>query len=495
MVEPDDMINRDEERAGLQALLNDGVPRLALVYGRRRVGKTHLLNRTWPREQVFYFTASETTEAQNRDALVEEIGRFLGETLPMGDYRSWRSVFGMLLEMRAPEPLVIVLDEFQYVGEQLTDVRRVASDLNALWERRRPSRPLVVVLSGSHVKTMEALVDAGALFGRFNYTTRIRPFDYWDAAQMVPGLSSRDQVRSYAAFGGTPRYLAAIKPAHPLDTNIATLLLLPQGEVRGLIESALTQERGLHDVLRYRAILRAIGTGSTSFSDIRSKAGLQETSETPVRLMLDKLQQLDYVGATRNIGAKHTSPYQYHISDPAFAFYYNFTARHETALARNAPLHVWNTFMREHFDSYIGHIFEWIAEQGYARLTGSLSLPAVSEWGRWEGQDRARQSLEMDIVAPLVDGRILTGGVKWNAQPLDAKWHYHHMQMLERLRHAGVPWAHEAAQPHAPIVWVAAGGFTDEFQAAVRRDRAEVYLWSLEDLYREHGEHGPQHSR
>ena len=233
----------------------------------------------------------------------------------------------------------------------------------------------------------------------------------------------------------------------------------------------------------------------TSFSDIRSKAGLQETSETPVRLMLDKLQQLDYVGAKRNIGAKHTSPYHYHISDPAFAFYYHFTARHETALARNAPLHVWNTYMREHFDSYIGHIFEWIAEQAYARFTGSLSLPAVAEWGRWEGQDRARQSLEMDIVAPLVDGRILTGGVKWNAQPLDAKWHYHHMQMLERLRQAGVPWAHEAATPHAPILWVAAGGFTDEFRAAVHCDRAEVYLWSLEDLYREHGDHGRQHSR
>ena len=101
----------------------------------------------------------------------------------------------------------------------------------------------------------------------------------------------------------------------------------------------------------------------------------------------------------------------------------------------------------------------------------------------------------MDIVAPLVDGRVMTGGVKWNAQPLDAKWHYHHMQMLERLRLAGVPWAHEAATPHAPLLWVAAGGFTDEFQAAVRRDRAEVYLWSLEDLYREYEERAPEHPR
>ena len=120
--------------------------------------------------------------------------------------------------------------------------------------------------------------------------------------------------------------------------------------------------------------------------------------------MLKKLEELDYIGARRNVGAKHTSPYHYYIADPAFAFYYEFTARHEAALARNAPLHVWTTYMRDRFDSYIGHIFEWIAEQAYTRLTAQLHLPAVSNWGRWEGQDRARQSLEMDIVAPLSMG-------------------------------------------------------------------------------------------
>lgn len=90
----------------------------------------------------------------------------------------------------------------------------------------------------------------------------------------------------------------------------------------------------------------------------------------------------------------------------------------------------------------------------------------------------------MDIVAPLVDGRVMTGGIKWNARPLEAKWHYQHMAMLERLVHAAVPWARDAAQPRAPLIWIAAGGFTDEFRDAARRDRHEVYLWTLEDLYR-----------
>ncbi len=101
----------------------------------------------------------------------------------------------------------------------------------------------------------------------------------------------------------------------------------------------------------------------------------------------------------------------------------------------------------------------------------------------------------MDIVAPLVDGRVLTGEVKWNTAPLEPKWHYHHMAMLERLRAAGQKWAHDAAKPEAPLIWVAAGGFTPEFEVAVRSEREEVYLWTLADLYSnpEHSSSQPPH--
>ena len=479
-----DMIDRQEETLRLQELLRDGAPRMALLYGRRRVGKTYLLNHAWPRDEVFYFTASETTEAQNRIALLEELSRFRDEAVPEEDYPTWRTVFRLLFDTRAPNPLVVVLDEFQYLGETLADVRRVASDLNAVWEQKRPARSFVVVISGSHVKTMEALMAGGALFGRFNYTARIAPFNYWHAGQMTPYADLRDRVRSYAAFGGTPRYLAAIKTRDSLNASIPRLLLNAQGEVRTLIETALIQERGLSDVSKYQALLRAIAMGSTLFSEIKSKAGLGDTAENGVRKMLEKLQDLCYVRGERNIGAKNTSPIRYRIDDPAFAFYYAFTARYEAALARHDPRRIWADHIKVDFDGYIGHVFERVAEQAYKRLSTSLSLPIVREWGRWEGKDHAKKSLEMDIVAPLMDGRVMTGGVKWNTSPLTPQWHYHHMTMIERLRASGVKWAHDAADPNAPIIWVAAGGFTPEFEAAVRSERKDVYLLNLADLYR-----------
>jgi hypothetical protein len=90
----------------------------------------------------------------------------------------------------------------------------------------------------------------------------------------------------------------------------------------------------------------------------------------------------------------------------------------------------------------------------------------------------------MDIAAVLTDGRVLTGGVKWNSKPLDRTLHIHHLEMLDRLAGSGVKWAHDAKRSDAPLLYVAAGGFTRQFEQAARASRDRVHLWALTDLYK-----------
>lgn len=482
MRDPDLIIDRGGEQQRLRELLAREQQQLVLVYGRRRVGKTHLLGRAWQDTPSFYFTAAETTPTQNRKALLAAFAEWSGEPIHVEDYPTWRSVFRLLLDFRSPVPLAITLDEFQYLGEDHRELKAVASELNAAWEMRRPPRPLVFVLAGSAVRTLEALNEGGSpLYGRFAWQCRLRPFNYWYAGELAGYTDARDRAYAYGIFGGTPRYLSAIDANRSVAANAMSLMLNPAGEVRELVRTALLQEQGLREIPKYVAILRAIGRGRTELNEIAQAAGLEP--DTALRDKLDRLMELDYVHAGRNLGAKSNERFRYRVADPAFRFYYDFVAPLESVLATQDAAVVWERHIGPNLDTYMGLIFEGIVEEAYYRLQGELDLPLVREWGRWEGVDRRRQPLEIDIASTLMDKRVLTGAIKWHRGPVDVDVHTRHMDMLDRLSQAGVGWAHEAKKQASPLLYVAANGFTDRFVQAAKATRDEVYLWTLNDIF------------
>ena len=476
------LIDRDEERARLRDLLATGVPQLVLMYGRRRVGKTFLLNRIWGDAPAFYFTAAETTPAQNRVALLVAFAEWSGQPLPIEDYPTWRSVFRLLIEYQSPAPFAITLDEFQYLGEDEEGLRGVASELNAVWEARRVERPLVLILAGSSLRLLERLNSGGSpLYGRFAWQCHLKPFAYWHAGQLAGFPALRDRALAYGVFGGTPRYLAAIDQRRPLAENIQSLMLDASGEVRDLVRTALLQEQGLRDIPKYQAILRAVGEGCTTLNEIAQSAGLEVG--TPLRDKLERLGHLGYVGSSRNFETTSRDPARFRLTDPAVQFFYRFVDPWESALATQGGRAVWKQHVQPNLDTHMGHVFERVAEEAWYRMQSALELPLVRAWGRWEGKDHRRIPLEIDIVARLTEGRVLTGAVKWNRAPIGVAVHTHHLDSLRRLSESGIKWAHEAQQQDSPLLYVAAGGFTPEFRQVATASRATVYLWSLDDLY------------
>ncbi|HYT70113.1 MAG TPA: ATP-binding protein, partial [Gemmatimonadales bacterium] len=476
------LIDREQELTRLRELMQEGRPRLVLLYGRRRVGKTFLLTHAWPAARTFHFTAAATTPEQNRRQLIDDLARWTRRDLRAEDYPTWRAVFRLLLDVRSPEPVAIVVDEFQYLGDDAAALSGVASELNAVWEERRRARSLVFVLAGSAVRTMEALAAGAApLHGRFAWKAELRPFDYWHAGQLAAFRKLRDRAYAYGVFGGTPAYLAAARPAQSVAANGARLMLAPRGEVRELVETALLQEQGLRDIPKYAGILRAVAGGHTELNAIAQAAGLP--LDTSLRDKVERLIGLGYVRATRNFGVKRTAPFRYYLADPAFRFYYQFVAPHEAALERSDAARFWRERVASALDTYMGGVFERMAEQAYTRLRDRHGLPLVGEWGRWEGKDRAGEQIEIDVVCELADGRVMTGAVKWNRRPVGVDLHERHVAMLERLAASGIKWAHGARAKTAPLIYVAAGGFARDFAGTVRKSRKDVFLWSLEDLY------------
>lgn len=480
------IIDRKDEVRELRRLARSEKAELALLTGRRRVGKTFLLTHAWEDESLFLYTASRTTAAINRRQLLGDLAGWSGLDLREEDHPTWRSVFHTLLDaagrFREEKPVAIVLDEFQYLADSTDGAADVASELNAAWERTTKVPPILLVLAGSAVGTMEALAGGGGpLYGRFSWHHTLRPFGYGHAAEMRPFPHARDRAIAYGVFGGTPRYLASLDTNEALEQNIIRLMLRPGGEVRQSVETALDQEEGLRDVSKYRAILHAVANGSTERNEIANKTGLK--NDTGLIHKLDVLINLGYIENRGNFDARPRDPVRYAVLDPSLRFYQQFVEPNASIIERYGPEKAWKSTVSPYLDTYMGLAFEAITRQAYDQLADSMHAPLVREWGRWEGTDRAGKSLEIDLLAKLVDGNMLSGAVKWNRDPVSPKLHWDHMDMLQRAAHAGKKWAHRAQEKDALIVYVAAGGFAPEFHAATAASDQRILTIRLEDMY------------
>lgn len=478
------LIDREAEAIKLRALLERGAPALALVHGRRRVGKTFLLSRLWPSEKVLYYSASSTTPAINRQALLQAASYWSGQELRIEDHPTWRTAFRTLFGLRSNEPIVIVLDEFQYLADGESGLSEVASELNAVWESGLSrSAGLLVVLSGSVVRTMQALAMGGSpLYGRLDAMLPLEPFDYYDAGLMVPQYSPRDRVRAYAAFGGLPANLAVVNDNLPLGENIVELLLSPHGVVRTRLLTEIDQEEGLRNTSRYRAVLASIGLGVRTIGEIAATMG--QRADTSLKRVVGQLEEMSYLVREVNFGASPKRGVRYRLADPASRFHYGIGLPAESAVAVLGPEAAWRVRIEpEAFPSYVGrHAFEDVARQACQRWGPCQGLPAVAEWGRWTGLDRSRREVEIDLAGRSLDGAMVTGSVKFRTRPADAKTYLDHVGALERLADSGHGWTQEALAPKSPFWFISAGGFAPSFHEVADPTRP-VICWTMDDLY------------
>lgn len=475
------LIDRTSEVAALRALTKRRKPALALLYGRRRVGKTFLLDHAWPKEQrVFYFLAADTTPDQNRIELLDELSRWSSRQLDPNDYRSWRNVFRLFVDLTEQGSLVVVLDEFQYLMGTGDDI---VSHLVAVWDRELKDRPLTLVLSGSQVATMERLERGdGPLYGRPDWVGKLRPFDYRDAARMIPRRTLRDAATLFGIFGGTPRYLAVIEPRDTIASRTMSSMLSTTGAVHIQLANLIEQEKGIRDTAEYRAVLTAVAAGWTLTDEIANAAGLGGRLHV-VQRALQILEDLGLVERERNFSASERTPWRARICDNAVSFWHRFVLPNRSRLERGKVSDVWKTSVAPALDTYMGKVFEGMARQAYTRYHEDWDLPGDQAWARWEGQDRNRRSIELDIVASLGDGRTLLGEIKWSSKPVGPELHSQLLRNIEDLANSGQKWAHDAVRPDGALyIYYSAAGFTDGFDSVARKD-SRVRLITLQDMY------------
>ena len=320
-------VNREREIAALDRAAGRQ-PGLVVVSGRRRVGKTALLDRFAQQRRAVFLPGTRAPVVEALRRLEERLRAVApparGDLLDLGHLDSWDAAFGYLLARAADEPLLVVLDEFPYLCEADPSL---PSTLQARWDHRGESQ-LSLVLAGSHVGLMEELVAADApLFGRADAHLRVAPFSWREAPLLLDGDDPTAWLEAYCTVGGMPRYLRLWDTRHDALTNLADLLDGPGAPLGD--EGTIVLQELVPGSAAARA-LELVALGADTFSAVRERVGLAPATASEALATLEALGLLDRVTPVGE-DPRRTKRVRYRVRDPLLRLWLSVVQPHRDA--------------------------------------------------------------------------------------------------------------------------------------------------------------------
>lgn len=405
-------VGRENELAGLGRLWDKGGFQMAVIYGRRRVGKTTLIDEFVRDKRTLYFTGQQQSSEMNLVAFSREVYRCFDIPVAAGPFPTWSAAFGFIASHIGTDQLAFVFDEFPYAAKTSPEL---PSALQASIDHGFLQTNVFLILCGSNEGFMESEVlgSKSPLYGRRTAQIHLTPFDHFDAAQMLPGRGPEELVMFYAAFGGTPYYLAQVDDGETFEQNIAHIMFDKMGLLYEEPLMLLRQE--LREPALYASILTAVSNGNTESSRIADASGVSQAS---VPKYLKTLEDLSLIKRSVPFGSNPSrSRGIYRVADPFFAFWYRFVSPATGAIERGAgEAAAHQACNNQVLATYVGKVFEDVSLQWVARQNQAGRLPFLAtSFGTWWGTDpEARESVDIDLIAANQDEKVaLFGECKW----------------------------------------------------------------------------------
>lgn len=395
-------VNREDELSRLRSCYESGDAEMAVIFGRRRLGKTQLVQHSLnDREDAVVYQATETTSQLQLDEFVDVAAEnFPGITEIK---QSWEALLGYLGDQDA----VVVLDEFPYLIDADSSLPSV---IQRLWDQRLQDTAGTLVLVGSSISMMEeaTLLGNSPLYGRFTEKLDLRPLDFAAAQEFLPdSYTPEERVFTWGIFGGVPYYLDGIDLNRDLGTVLTEDVLSQKGYLHNEPEYVLRTE--LTDPNRYFAILTAIAAGKTTSNEIAQTVGIDSKQISTYTQKLERLRLIEReVPITEEKATSRRG--RYRLLDPLFRFWFRFVYGNEDRYER---LHedAYEAVIEPELPDFVSQDFEALCRNALPALYPERTFLDI---GRWWYQEH-----EVDVVGFTTEGTMVVGECKFTNAPLD----------------------------------------------------------------------------
>ncbi|MGH3290178.1 MAG: ATP-binding protein [Trebonia sp.] len=484
---PDYIFDRVVEWQALAEFATDGRlgATLGIVSGRRRQGKTLLLESMCEELGGVYFTVPEDMPAgEHLRRLAEALGAFTGGLPPRLD--SWDEAIDTLFALGTGErPVLVVLDEFPYMARSAPGLASIIQHaLSPRGVARTKSRTRLI-LCGSSISFMGQLVSgSAALFGRARLSLMVRAFDFRAAASFW-GVSHDLPLAAalFAMVGGTPAYIeyASGVPGslEELDEWVTRNLLNSTNMLFRQPRMLLSEDSSFSQIGMYGTVLSAIAEGRHTVSGIAQRVG---RSTSDVNHYVKGLADGGFLSHVPDAFRANRAEYQ--ISDALIRFHHAIVYPNWSRLDLYRPeraARLWAESAGTFRSQVMGPTFEGMCRDWTQEFASGVTLGGepdiVSHGVLNDPTGRSQRQLDI-VVRDSRRGLVAIGEVK-SGEVIGHDHLYHLREAVDLLRAHG----HLETVAHPVLLLFSAVGFTSGLAAEAADSGGAVQLISLERLY------------
>lgn len=485
VAKPEQLFDRDaawEELTGFATAGGKGAT-LGLVYGRRRQGKTLLLELLALELGGFMFPSTQQSEAQNLADLGAAYAAYRGLRQPVA-FAGYREALDEILRLGEERPAVVVIDEFPYLVSATPALPSYLQQALSPLSHARQATRTRMILCGSALTTMSQLLGGGTpLRGRAQLELVVRPFGFREAAEFWDVAHDAELAfRLHALTGGTPAYRDMSGGAGPRSLGefggwVQRRLLNPASAMFREGGLLLREEPSITDPTSYASALGAISAGASRRSEIAAALGRPSSA---IGHLLDGLEDIGLIEHLDDaLRGKRTV---FRIAEPAVRLHQLITARYEPELVAGRADRVWARSAALVAAKIYGPHFEDLARRWCLHHADTETLggaPAAVRPTELPCREHGKGH-ELDVVVtsdPGPIGRITAiGEAKASTAPVD-------LSQLRRLEHLRALLPSSRIDQPPKLMLFSRTGFTAGLtgEAAPRPD---VELISLDRMYR-----------
>ncbi len=377
----------------LNRYYRSGKTECIVVYGRRRVGKTSLINEFATGKRTIYFTAIKANAEDNLKLLSKAIAEYGGQRAEEIVYHtSFDEAFDAVSALAKKNKTVFIIRNIEYLCDVDKAMQtRLKSYLAKDWADSR----LVLILCDSSVSFIKNKVLGGKspLAKSVTGSVKLEPLNYRQCAEFHTDLSAEDNAFIYAITGGIPYYIEKLSARRRVKSSLISNLFERSSYLYEEPGNLLRRE--LREPAEYNTILAAIASGCEKQGEIAAAAGM-ETSQCNKYIKV--LMDMDIVEKKDPVIWKSKRSGRYWIKDSLFRFWYTFVPGNVSSIYSGRMEYAYDYEVAPYVNRFIEPIFAIMCRTWLSNHMEDLpfKLSEIGEW--WTTDPDTKEDVKLDIL-------------------------------------------------------------------------------------------------